>query len=93
MHNLENAGIIWSPGNELIFHSNQLEKNFNLKAIHNIMFLLHTDSSFSAIKLFMNNFIPAKYIFEVLITFFQDENSVMMFTSVLDNNGQSNSTN
>lgn len=41
----------------------------------------------------MNNFIPAKYIFEVLITFFQDENSVMMFTSVLDNNGQSNSTN
>ena len=36
-----------------------------------------------------NNFIPAKYIFEVLITFFQDENSVVMFTSVLDNNGQS----
>lgn len=49
MHNLEKAGIIWSPGNELIFHSNQLEKNFNLKAILNIMFLLHTDSSFSAI--------------------------------------------
>lgn len=57
------------------------------------MFLLHTDSSFSVIKLFINNSIPAKYIFEVLITFFQDENSVLMFTSVLDNNGQSNSTN